>query len=70
MAREKIAKPKKFKQVHQNEHYHPRSLARKIVHNKLAFSEMYGMNKVKPGATQSMFATHWRNEADVFARDV
>lgn len=68
MAREKIAKPKKFQQNHDVEaHYHPRRLARGIVHSRLKSADVYGANQVQPGASQSAFARNWRREADVFA---
>ena len=68
--KEKIAKPKKFQQnTEVKQHYHPRSLARGIVHAAWASAGATGMNKVKPGATQSPFATHWRNEIDMVARE-
>lgn len=57
---------------HQREakqHFHPRALARAIVHNRAAFSDMSGINKVIPGTTQSAFAKNWRREADTFARE-
>lgn len=68
MKREKIAKPKKFQQnTEVTTHYHPRRLARAIVHSRIASADVYGANKVKPGATQSPFARNWRTEADIFA---
>lgn len=68
MAREKIAKPKKFRQNREvKQHFHPRHLARSVVHNRLERAEVTGANKVIPGATQSAFARNWRNEADLIA---
>ena len=68
MKREKIAKPKKFRQnTDVATHYHPRWLARSIVHSRLKANDVYGMNQVKPGTTQSPFALHWRNEAELFS---
>lgn len=67
MKHEKIAKPKKFQQNHEvTEHYHPRGLARKIVHNTLEREGATGLNKRDPhrGITQSPFATRWRDMAD------
>ena len=46
------------------EHYHPRGLARKIVHSTLERDGATGLNKVVPGSTQSPFATRWRDHAD------
>ena len=67
--KEKIAKPKKFQQNHEvTTHYHPRSLARAICHNHMAIMGATGVNKVKPGTTQSPFARLWRGEADAFAK--
>jgi hypothetical protein len=69
MAREKIAKPKKFRQnTEVTTHFHPRALARSIVHSRLQAAEVYGANKVKPGTTQSAFARNWRTEAETFAK--
>ena len=68
MNKVKVPKPKKYRQNKVDKHFHPRGLARAIVHNKLTFSEMSGQNKVKPGTTQSPFALHWREEAETFAR--
>jgi len=49
-------------------HFHPRSLARSIVHSRVANKEIFGVNKVHPGQTRSTFAKLWRDEADMFAR--
>ena len=49
---------------HQREakqHFHPRGLARAVVHNRMAQEEMFGVNKVHPGTDQSAFAKNWRN---------
>ena len=68
--KEKIAKPKKFQQnTEVKQHYHPRNLARAIVHNAWAMAGAAGMNQVKPGTTQSPFSAHWRGEADMIARE-
>lgn len=48
---------------------HPRSLARSVCHNRMAREEMFGVNKVKPGATQSAFARTWRQDAVMWAAD-
>ena len=56
---------------HQREaerHFHPRKLARGIVHSRLQAAEVYGANQVQPGATQSPFARNWRTEAESFAK--
>jgi hypothetical protein len=67
--KEKTAKPKKFRQnTAVANHFHPRGLARAIVHSQLAIAGASGVNKVKPGTTQSPFAAHWREEADEFAK--
>ena len=58
-------------QKHQREatsHFHPRGLARAIVHNCMAKADMSGVNKVKPGTTQSPFAVSWRRDAERIAR--
>ena len=66
--REKIAKPKKFRQnTEVTTHFHPRRLARAIVHSRIASADVYGANKVKHGTTQRAFARNWRTEADIFA---
>lgn len=44
--------------------FHPRSLARAVVHNMMAHDDMSGVNKVVPGTTQSPFAKNWRNIAE------
>ena len=68
MAREKIAKPKKFRQnTDVTVHFHPRRLARGIVHSRIASADVYGANQKQPGATQSAFARNWRVEAETFA---
>ena len=58
---------------HQREakqHFHPRALARAIAHRRAENSEISGINKVAPGATQSPFARTWRRDAEMFAREV
>ena len=71
MAREKIAKPKKFQQNNGvKQHFHPRGLARGIVHRRMENAEMYGVNKVRPGADKSPFAKAWRKDAGMFAREI
>ena len=63
--KQKIAKPKKFQQNRDvKEHYHPRGLARAVVHNTLKREGATGVNKIVPGSTQSPFATRWRDTAD------
>ena len=47
--------------------FHPRSLARSIVHSRVAAKDIFGVNKVHPGQTQSTFAKLWREEAETFA---
>ena len=67
--KEKIAKPKKYQQNKEaTSHFHPRGLARSIVHAAWASAGASGMNKVKPGTTQSPFARNWRSEADEIAK--
>ena len=68
--KEKIAKPKKYRQNSVPTHFHPRSLARKVIHNKLMLEGASGVNKVAPGTTQSPFARQWRSEADLIANDM
>ena len=43
--------------------FHPRGLARSVVHNLIAREGRGGMNKVKPGTAQSPFAANWRKIA-------
>lgn len=63
--KEKIAKPRKFQQnTEVKTHFHPRGLARAVIHNQAALQGATGINKVKPGTTQSPFARFWRDEAD------
>ena len=63
--REKIAKPKKFQQnTEVKNHFHPRGLARAVVHNMMARDDMSGVNKTTPGTTQSAFAKNWRRIAE------
>lgn len=63
--REKIAKPKKFRQnTEVKNHFHPRSLARAVVHNMMAHDDLACVNKVIPGTTQSAFSKNWRNIAE------
>lgn len=50
-------------------HFHPRSLARGIVHARVVKKEIFGVNKVHPGQTQSTFAKLWREEAEQFASE-
>ena len=70
MNKQKIPKPKKYQQNHEvKQHFHPRSLARSIVHSRMANSDMFGVNKVRPGTTQSYFSRLWRKDAAMFARD-
>lgn len=68
--KQKIPKPKKFQQNRDvTEHFHPRGLARKIVHNTLEREGATGLNKTVKGGTQSPFATRWRDTAeDLFAK--
>lgn len=69
MAREKCPKPRKYRQnTDVKQHFHPRWLARAVVHNQMAHNDIFGMNKVRPGATQSAFAQHWRDEAEMIAK--
>jgi len=49
------------------QHFHPRRLARSIVHSRIASADVYGANQKQPGTTQSPFARNWRVEAEVFA---
>ena len=50
------------------EHFHPRSLARSVAHSRMKYADFEQVNKVKPGATQSVFAQKWREVADQMAR--
>ena len=66
--KQKIAKQKKYQQNKEaTQHFHPRWLARAIVHDRLYRAGASGVNKVVPGATQSRFAQHWRDEAELVA---
>ena len=68
--KQKTPKPKKFQQNRDvTEHYHPRWLARKIVHSMMERDGATGLNKTVKGGTQSPFATRWRDAAeDLFAK--
>ena len=46
-------------------HFHPRRLARGIIHSRLERAGATGVNKVAPGAKQSKFAQYWRDEAEM-----
>ena len=60
----KVPKPKKFQQnTEVKDHFHPRWLARAIIHNQLRMADASGVNKVTPGAGKSPFARKWRDEA-------
>ena len=59
-------------QKHQREargQFHPRGLARSVVHNMMAHDDMFGVNKVKPGSDRSAFSKNWRNIAERIATD-
>ena len=47
--------------------FHPRGLARAVAHHMMEHQDIGGINKVRPGATQSSFSIHWRNIADRIA---
>ena len=49
--------------------FHPRGLARAVVHNMMAREELGGVNKVVPGGTQSPFSKNWRSIAERIAAD-
>ena len=49
-------------------HFHPRSLARSVAHSRMKYAEFEQVNKVKPGATQSVFSRKWREIADAMAK--
>lgn len=51
------------------EHFHPRSLARAVVHNMMVREELGGVNKKNPGVDQSPFAKNWRNIAERIATE-
>ena len=46
-------------------HFHPRRLARGIIHSRLERAGATGVNKVVPGTKQSKFAQYWRDEAEM-----
>jgi len=69
MSKTKIAKPKKYRQNHDvQQHFHPRSLARNIVHKRMEMNDMHGVNS-HPGGLQSVFSKQWRRFAEQFAAD-
>ena len=49
--------------------FHPRGLARAVVHSMMAHEDMSRVNKVPQGGTQSAFAKNWRNVAGRIASD-
>lgn len=64
--KQKNAKPKKYRQNNDvKQHFHPRKLARAIVHDRLNMEGATGVNKVTPGTTQSSFAKNWRDYAEM-----
>lgn len=66
--KQKHATPKKYRQNKEvKQHFHPRWLARAIVHDRLNRAGATGVNKVAPGAIQSQFAQHWRDNAEMIA---
>jgi len=70
MNKVKIPKPKKYQQNREaKQHLHPRSLARSVVHNRMAQQDMYGVNKVHSGESQSTFGKLWREEAVAIAAE-
>ena len=44
--------------------FHPRELARTVVHSMMNREELGGVNRKKPGVEQSPFAKNWRNIAE------
>lgn len=48
--------------------FHPRGLARAVVHRMMEREEIGGINKIHPGATRSPFSRNWRNVAERIAR--
>lgn len=69
MAREKIAKPKKFRQnTEMKQHFHPRWLARAVAHSQMARDEIFGVNWSAPGH-QSIFSKNWRRYAERFSKE-
>lgn len=69
MNKVKTAKPKKYRQnTNVAAHYHPRWLARAIVHQEMKNDGAARVNKREPGVQQSAFARLWREAADSFAR--
>ena len=49
--------------------FHPRGLARAVVHRMMELDDMYGVNKVRPGTVQSAFSKNWRNIAERISAD-
>jgi hypothetical protein len=68
MNKQKIPKPKKFRQNHEvTEHFHPRGLARTIARNQLMSEGYTRLNRVPKnmngGEARSTFAKVWREAA-------
>lgn len=60
-----MRKDKKNRPAQVSTHFHPRRLARGIIHSRLESAGATGVNKVAPGAKQSKFAKYWRDEAEM-----
>lgn len=48
--------------------FHPRSLARSVVHSRMVYTDFEQINKVHPGTNKSTFAMKWREVAGQMAR--
>lgn len=60
-----MKKGKKNRSTQNVPSFHPRRLARGIIHSRLERAGATGVNKVAPGAKQSKFAKYWRDEAEM-----
>ena len=60
-----MRKGKKNRPAQVSTHFHPRRLARGIIHSRLESAGATGVNKIAPGAKQSKFAKYWRDEAEM-----
>lgn len=58
-----MRKGKKNRPVQTAVHFHPRRLARGIIHSRFERAGATGVNQVVPGTDQSNFARRWRDEA-------
>ena len=69
MNRQKRRAETRKHQLEARNHFHPRGLARSVAHNVMEHDMTGGVNKVKPGTTQSPFSANWRRIAELVSAD-